>query len=34
MYLKTKVPALPWPSTLDGLKEIFPTGTSLLFPSE
>lgn len=34
MYLKTKVPAVPWPSTSDGMKEILPTCTSSLFPSE
>lgn len=34
LYLKTKVPAVPCPSTWDGVKEILPTCTSSLFPSE
>ncbi len=34
LYLKTKVPAVPWPRTSDGAKEILPTCTSSLFPSE
>lgn len=31
-YLNTKVPAVPWPSTSNGAKEILPTCNSSLLP--
>lgn len=33
-YLNTKVPAVPWPSTSNGAKEILPTCNSSLLPPE